>query len=123
MDLPKDRLKAIDREIRKRQKSQARRIGNAGYSSEREYVASGKISRAYRKTRLEIRRLHAKSKRILDDVYQKYTTRLVRENDLIVLENLRLANMSRRNKPVPDPLHEANTSPTGRPRNTDSTGA
>ena len=53
MDLPKDRLKAIDREIRKRQKSQARRIGNAGYSSEREYVASGKISRAYRKTRLE----------------------------------------------------------------------
>lgn len=113
MDLPKDRLKAIDREIRKRQKSQARRIGNAGYSSEREYVASGKISRAYRKTRLEIRRLHAKSKRILDDVYQKYTTRLVRENDLIVLENLRLANMSRRNKPVPDPLHEGKYLPNG----------
>ena len=98
MDLPKDRLKAIDREIRKRQKAQARRAGNAGYSSEREYAKSGKTSRAYRRTRLEIRRLHAKSKRILDDVYQKYTTRLVRENDLIVLENLRLANMSRRYK-------------------------
>ena len=40
-------------------------------------------------------------------MYQKYRPRLVRENDLIVLENLRLANMSRRNKPVPDPLHEA----------------
>ena len=86
MDLPKDRLKAIDREIRKRQKAQARRAGNAGYSSEREYAKSGKTSRAYRRTRLEIGRLHAKSKRILDDVYQKYTTRLVRENDLIVLE-------------------------------------
>ena len=106
MDLPKRRLKAIDREIRKRQKAQARRVRNAGYSSEREYAASGKTSRAYRKTRLEITKLHAKSNRILDDVYQKYTTRLVRENDLIVLENLRLANMSRRNKPIPDPLHE-----------------
>lgn len=106
MDLPKRRLKAIDREIRKRQKAQARRVRNAGYFSEREYAASGKTSRAYRKTRLEITKLHAKSKRILDDVYQKYTTRLVRDNDLIVLENLRLANMSRRNKPIPDPLHE-----------------
>ena len=113
MDLPKDRLKAIDREIRKRQKAQARRAGNAGYSSEREYAKSGRTSRAYRRTRLEIRRLHAKSKRILDDVYQKYTTRLVRENDLIVLENLRLANMSRRNKPVPDPLHEGRYLPNG----------
>lgn len=113
MDLPKDRLKAIDREIRKRQKAQARRAGNAGYSSEREYAKSGKTSRAYRRTRLEIGRLHAKSKRILDDVYQKYTTRLVRENDLIVLENLRLANMSRRNKPVPDPLHEGRYLPNG----------
>ena len=113
MDLPKDRLKAIDREIRKRQKAQARRAGNAGYSSEREYAKSGKTSSAYRRTRLEIRRLHAKSKRILDDVYQKYTTRLVRDNDLIVLENLRLANMSRRNKPVPDPLHEGRYLPNG----------
>ena len=106
MDLPKNRLKAIDREIRKRQKSQARRVKTAGYSSEKEYANSGRTSRAYWKTRLEITKLHAKSKRILDDVYQKYTTQLVRDNDLIVLENLRLANMSRRNKPVPDPLHE-----------------
>lgn len=106
MDLPKDRLKAIDREIRKRQKSQARRVKTAGYSSEKEYANSGRTSRAYWKTRLEITKLHSKSKRILDDVYQKYTTQLVRDNDLIVLENLRLANMSRRNKPVPDPLHE-----------------
>jgi len=113
MDLPKDRLKAIDREIRKRQKAQARRAGNAGYPNEREYAKSGKTSRAYRRTRLEIGRLHAKSKRILDDVYQKYTTRLVRDNDLIVLENLRLANMSRRNKPVPDPLHEGRYLPNG----------
>ena len=113
MDLPKDRLKAIDREIRKRQKAQARRVVSAGYSSEREYAASGRTSRAYRRTRLEIRELHAKSKRILDDAYQKYTTRLVRENDLIVLENLRLANMSRRNKPVPDPLHEGKYLPNG----------
>ena len=106
MDLPKNRLKAIDREIRKRQKSQARRVKTAGYFSEKEYANSGRTSRAYWKTRLEITKLHAKSKRILDDVYQKYTTQLVRDNDLIVLENLRLANMSRRNKPVPDPLHE-----------------
>ena len=106
MDLPKNRLMGIDREIRKRQKAQARRAKIAGYSNEREYAKSGKTSRTYRKTKLEIRALHAKTKRILDDVYQKYTTRLVRENDLIVLENLRLANMSRRNKPIPDPLHE-----------------
>ena len=44
---------------------------------------------------------------------KKYTTRLVRGNDLIVLENLRLANMGRRSKPVPDPLHEGRYLPNG----------
>ncbi len=113
MDLPKHRLNAIRREISKRQKAQARRAKTAGYASVREYSASGKTSRAYEKTRGEIRSLNAKATRILNDTYHKYTTRLVRENDLLVLENLRLADMSRKAKPIPDPLHEGRWLPNG----------
>ena len=80
MDLPKNRLKAIDREIRKRQKSQARRVKTAGYSSEKEYANSGRTSRAYWKTRLEITKLHAKS-----NVYWMTCTKNTRPDSCVAM--------------------------------------
>ena len=100
LDLPKERLDRIDKEIRRRQKAQARRVNMSG-KTVREYRRHA--SRAYERTAREISRLHAKAHRIRDDWQHKTTTMLVREYDVIVLEDLNLQGMSRRVKAKPDP--------------------
>ena len=100
IDLPKDRLDRIDREIRRRQKAQARRVNMSG-KTVREYRRNP--SHAYERTAREISRLHAKEHRVRDDLQHKITTMLVREYDLIVLEDLNLQDMSLRVKAKPDP--------------------
>ena len=100
LDLLKDRLDRIDREIRRRQKAQARRVNMSG-KTVREYRRNP--SRAYERTSREISRLHAKAHRIRDDWQHKITTMLVREYDVIALEDLNLQDMSRRVKARPDP--------------------
>ena len=100
IDLPKHRLERIDREIRRRQKSQAHRINMSG-KNVREYAKQP--SRTYRKVQREISRLYAKAHRIIDDWQHKTTSMLVREYDVIVLEDLNLQGMSRKAKAKPDP--------------------
>ncbi len=100
IDLPKHRLERIDREIRRRQKSQAHRINMSG-KNVREYAKQP--SRTYRKVQREISQLYAKAHRIIDDWQHKTTSMLVREYDLIVLEDLNLQGMSRKAKAKPDP--------------------
>ena len=100
IDLPKHRLERIDGEIRRRQKAQARRANMSG-KTVREYRRNPSL--AYERTAREIRRLYAKAHRIIDDWQHKITTILVRDYDLIVLEDLNLQGMSRRAKAKPDP--------------------
>lgn len=100
LDLPKQRLERIDREIRRRQKAQARRVAMSG-KTVREYRRNP--SRTYERTGREISRLYAKAHRIIDDWQHKTTTSLVKQYDLIVLENLNLQDMSRKAKAKPDP--------------------
>ena len=100
IDLPKDRLNRIDKEIRRRQKAQARRVNMSGKTA-REYRRNP--SRAYDRTAREISQLHAKAHRIRDDWQHKTTTSLVKQYDVIVLEDLNLQDMSRRVKAKPDP--------------------
>ena len=100
IDLPKERLDRIDREIRRRQKSQAHRINMSG-KNVREYAKQP--SRTYRKVQREISRLYAKAHRIRDDWQHKTTTSLVKQYDVIVLEDLNLQGMSRKAKAKPDP--------------------
>ena len=100
IDLPKERLDRIDREIRRRQKAQARRVNMSG-KTVREYRRHA--SRTYERTGREISRLYAKAHRIIDDWQHKTTTMLVREYDLIALEDLNLQDMSRKAKAKPDP--------------------
>ena len=95
IDLPKHRLERIDREIRRRQKSQAHRINMSG-KDVREYVRQP--SRTYRKVQREINGLYAKAHRIIDDWQHKTTSMLVKRYDLIVLEDLNLQGMSRKAK-------------------------
>lgn len=99
-DLPKDRLDRIDKEIRRRQKAQARRVNMLG-KTVREYRRNP--SRAYERIDREISQLYAKAHHIRDDWQHKTTTSLVKQYDLIVLEDLNLQGMSRKAKAKPDP--------------------
>lgn len=110
ISLPKHRLECIDREIRRRQKSQAHRINMSG-KNVREYAKQS--SRTYRKVQREISRLYAKAHRIIDDWQHKTTSMLVREYDLIVLEDLNLQGMSRKAKAKPDPDRQGVFLPNG----------
>lgn len=100
LDLPKDRLNRIDREIRRRQKAQARRVNMSG-KTVMEYRRHA--SHAYERTAREISQLYAKAHRIRDDWQHKTTTSLVKQYDVIVLEDLNLQGMSRKAKAKPDP--------------------
>lgn len=111
IDLPKEKLERIDREIRRRQKAQARRIQSSGVDT-KTYAKTRKSNR-YRKEQANIRRLYEKAHRIIDDFQQKTTTSLVRDYDLIVLEDLNLTGMSHKAKPIPDPLQPGRWLPNG----------
>ena len=100
IDLPRERLNRIDKEIRRRQKAQARRIAMSG-ETVKQYRRNP--SRAYERTGREISGLYAKAHRIIDDWQHKTTSMLVRKYDVIVLEDLNLQGMSRKTKTKPDP--------------------
>ena len=100
IDLPRERLNRIDKEIRRRQKAQARRIAMSG-ETVKQYRRHA--SRAYERTGREISRLYAKAHRIIDDWQHKTTSMLVKRYDVIVLEDLNLQGMSRRAEAKPNP--------------------
>lgn len=112
IDLPKTKLDKIDREIRRRQRAQARKMKTAGCKNLRDYKQHG-ASKRYEREQSEIRRLHRKARNIVMDHTHKATTRLVREHDVIVLEALKVANMTRKAKPKPDPKHKGVYLPNG----------
>lgn len=112
LDLPKERLKRIDREIRRRQRAQARRVKAAGMTP-MQYVGGGHQSGRYRREQERIRGLYGQARHIVDDFQHKTTTSLVRDYDMIALEDLNLTGMSRKARPVPDPLHPGRFLPNG----------
>lgn len=115
LDLPKDRLARIDREIRRRQKAMARKAKTAGYPNPKDYLKAG-ASKRYEREREQVRKLHAKARRISMDWAQKTTTRLVRDYDLIAIEDLNLTGMTRKAKAKPDPDHPGHWLPNGQSR-------
>ena len=58
-----------------------------------------------RKARLKIARIHARIADRRKDFLHKLSTRLIRENQTVVVEDLNVRGMSRRCKPIPDPEH------------------
>lgn len=101
-DLPADKLRRIDREIRRRQKAQARAVKVSGHPGQREYRAAG-ASRRFQDHEARIRDLKAQASRIITDHQHQWTTQLVREHDAIFTERLNLVAMSRTVQAVPDP--------------------
>lgn len=112
IDLPKNRLEKIDREIRRRQKAQARRVRQSGLSA-KEYVRGGHHSNRYMQEQKRISRLYRQAHNIIDDFQQQVSRRLVSKYDLIVLEDLNLTGMGRKAKPAPDLLHPGRFLPNG----------
>ncbi len=62
-----------------------------------------KKSNNYHKARLKVARIHAKIKDSRFDMTHKLTTRLIRENQTIVVEDLAVNNMVKNHNPPPSP--------------------
>lgn len=73
--------------------------------AQRALARKQKGSRNYEKALLKVARIQAHTKDRRTDFLHKLSTRLIRENQTIVLEDLAVRNMSRRCKPKPDPEH------------------
>ncbi len=78
-----DLLKAIDKKLRK---------------SQRILSKKQKGSKNSDKQRLKVARLHQKRVNIMTDYYQKKSTKIVHENQVIILEDLGIKNMIRNRK-------------------------
>lgn len=59
-----------------------------------------------RKAAVKVARIHAHIKDSRNDFLHKLSTRLVRENQAICIEDLNVRGMGRRAEPVPDPNHD-----------------
>lgn len=112
-DLPRQRLKSIDQQIRRLQRAQARAVAKAGYTNQRGYLRAGPSTR-FQARRSEIARLSAKASRIVEDHQHKISHRLVVQHDLIVTEDLSLRSMLGTPAPRPDPLKPGAFLPNGR---------
>ena len=71
--------------------------------AQRKLARKKKGSNNYRKARLKVAKAHAKVKDSRTDFLHKLSTRIIRENQTVVIEDLAVKNMSRRCKPKPGP--------------------
>lgn len=71
--------------------------------AQRKLARKKKGSSNYRKARLKAAKAYAKVKDSRIDFLHKLSTRIIRENQTVVIEDLAVKNMSRRCKPKTDP--------------------
>lgn len=72
-----------------------------------------KGSNNHRKARLKVAKAYAKVKDCRSDFLHKLSTRLIRENQTVVIEDLAVENLTRRCAPKPDPEHPGRYLPNG----------
>ena len=72
-----------------------------------------KGSNNHRKARLKVTKAYAKVKDCRNDFLHKLSTRLIRENQTVVIEDLAVENLTRRCAPKPDPEHPGHYLPNG----------
>lgn len=110
--LPLDKLTAIDKEIRRRQKAQARAVKESPHPTAREYRKAG-VSRRFADHDAQIARLNRKATNIVRDCHEKWSLDLARTSSVIYAEDLHLADMSTRSRAIPDPLRPGAYLPNG----------
>lgn len=112
-DLDWDTITKLDNKVRRLQRSQERSAKGQGFSSAHEAKKAGKQSKASIRRDAEIANTKAKISRIVQDVQHKVSRRLVEENDIIAIEKLNLAGMSKKAKAKVDPNNPGEFLPNG----------
>ncbi|EFA22170.1 transposase, IS605 OrfB family [Bifidobacterium gallicum DSM 20093 = LMG 11596] len=91
-------------------KRNAKRLGKA----QRNLARKQKGSRNYEKARLKVARIQAQGADRRKDFLHKLSTRIIRENQTVVLEDLAVRNMCRKAAPKEDRAHPGRYLPNGR---------
>lgn len=112
-DLPWDAITTLDNKVRRLQRSQERSAKNQGFSSAHAAKKAGKRSKSSTRREKEIADTRAKISRIVKDVQHKVSRSLVEENDIIAIEKLNLAGMSKKAKAKIDPHNPGVFLPNG----------
>ena len=111
--LPWDTITKLDNKVRRLQRSQERSAKDQGYKSAHAVKKAGKQTRASIRREKEIAETRAKISRVVQDVQHKVSRRLVEEHDIIAIEKLNLAGMSKKAKAKVDPNNPGEFLPNG----------
>lgn len=97
-DLPWNTITSLDNKVRRLQQSQERSAKDLGFSSYHAAKKSGKNSKSSIRRDREIAKTKAKISRVVQDIQHKVSRSLVEDNDIIAIEKLNLAGMSKKAK-------------------------
>ena len=112
-DLDWDTITKLDNKVRRLQRSQERSAKEQGFTSAHEAKKAGKQSKSSIRRDAEIANTKAKISHIVRDTQHKVSRRLVEENDIIAIEKLNLAGMSKKAKAKVDPNNPGEFLPNG----------
>ena len=112
-DLPWDTITKLDNKVRRLQRSQERSAKDLGFSSYHAAKKSGKHSKSSARRDKEIAKTKAKISRVVKDVQHKVSRRLVEDHDIVAIEKLNLAGMSKKAKAKVDPNNPGEFLPNG----------
>ena len=112
-DLPWDTITKLDNKVRRLQRSQERSAKDLGFDSHHAAKKDGKHSKSAIRRDKEIAKTKAKISRVVQDVQHKVSRRLVEDNDIVAIEKLNLAGMSKKAKAKVDPHNPGEFLPNG----------
>ena len=111
--LPWETITKLDNKVRRLQRSQERSAKAQGYESAHAAKKAGKQSKSSLRREKEIADTRAKISRVVEDRQYKVSRRLVEDHDIIAIEKLNLAGMSKRAKAKVDPDNPGEFLPNG----------
>ncbi len=112
-DLPWETITKLDNKVHRLQRSQERSAKDLGFDSYHAAKKAGKNSKSSIRRDKEIAQTKAKISRVVQDVQHKVSRRLVEDHDIIAIEKLNLAGMSKRAKAKVDPHNPGEYLPNG----------
>ena len=112
-DLPWKTITTLDNKVRRLQRSQERSAKDRGFDSYQAAKKAGKQSTSSLRREKEIADTRAKISRVVEDIQHKVSRRLVEDHDIIAIEKLNLAGMSKRAKAKVDPHNPGVFLPNG----------
>ena len=112
-DLPWEAITKLDNKVRRLQRSQERSAKDLGFDNHHAAKKSGKHSKSSARRDKEIAHTKAKISRVVEDIQHKVSRRLVEDYDVIAMEKLNLAGMSKKAKVKIDPHNPGEFLPNG----------